>query len=365
MQKVYSGLRSIQKLTDIVGNTQNRYLLVCDSAYKYLNVQSYIDGLPNIVATFDNFTPNPLYQDVVKGVECFKMHNCNGILAIGGGSTLDVAKCIKLFSALNPQANYLEQQPVETDMPLIAVPTTAGTGSEGTHFAVIYFEGKKYSVAHPSLVPSCVILDAELLKTLPDYQKKCTMLDALCHSIESWWCVNSTEESIDSAKRAIRLIIQNKDAYLAGNLNAAQEILQAAYYAGRAINISKTTAPHAMSYKLTSLYNIPHGHAVALCLPKVWQYMNNHLEQCVDLRGTAYLQQVFSSIALELGAKNADEAVALFEGMLRSLNIHSPSWQEEQLQILASSVNAERLKNNPIKISNSDFAALYREILTI
>ena len=116
-------------------------------------------------------------------------------------------------------------------------------------------------------------MDASALKTLPIYQKKSTMMDALCHSIESYWSVNSTEESNKYSKQAIQTILENKDAYLANKDLGNANMLKAAYLAGKAINITQTTAGHAMSYKLTSLYGIAHGHAVAICISKLWEYM--------------------------------------------------------------------------------------------
>ena len=88
----------------------------------------------------------------------------------------------------------------------------------------------------------------ELLRTLPDYQKKCTCMDALCHSVESFWSVNSSDESKVYSRKAMRMILDNIDAYLAGDQDAAKTMLRAANYAGRAINITQTTAGHAMSY---------------------------------------------------------------------------------------------------------------------
>ena len=114
-------------------------------------------------------------------------------MAVGGGSALDTAKCIKLFVGLSKEQSYLEQEFRENDIPLLVHPTTAGTGSESTPFAVIYKGGEKCSVEHESIYPKYRIEDARSLRSLPLYQKKVTLLDALSHAMEAIWSKYSNE----------------------------------------------------------------------------------------------------------------------------------------------------------------------------
>ena len=110
----------------------------------------------------------------------------------------------------------------------------------------------------------------------------------------------ATDESKDYSKTAVQLITRYWRSYILDNdAHAAAQIMKAANYAGRAINISATTAAHAMSYKITSLYRLPHGHAVAVCLPEIWEYMISHPEKCIDPRGKEYMQNIFSLIQIE------------------------------------------------------------------
>ena len=149
--------------------------LVCDSAFGFLKIKDYFDGLEEDgieITRFDDFQANPLYESVVEGVRLVKESGAKIIIAVGGGSAMDVAKCIKLYSNMDPSKNYLEQEIVPNDVILLAVPTTAGTGSEATRYAVIYYEGKKQSVADYSIIPSVVLFDESALETLPLYQKK-------------------------------------------------------------------------------------------------------------------------------------------------------------------------------------------------
>ena len=343
-------------------------MLVCDESLRFLNIKNYFDSIEerlNITLTrFSSFKPNPLYESVVEGVELFHQYHCNMIIAVGGGSAMDVAKCIKLYANMNDSENYLKQKIVPNDIPFLAAPTTAGTGSEATRYAVIYFNGEKQSVADVSCIPSVVLMDPSVLKTLPEYQKKATMLDALCHAIESFWSVNSTEESREYSKTAIQLILKNKDAYLANEESGNAEMLRAANISGKAINITQTTAGHAMCYKLTSLYGIAHGHAAALCVSKLFPFMVHHTNQCIDQRGEGFLETIFAEIADAMDCKNADEACLKFSEIFDSLNLSVPCATEEDFEILKNSVNLTRLKNNPVGLEMDDIDLLYHQILS-
>lgn len=344
-----------------------RYLLVCGSSLSFQGLESELDTLPAERVIFNGFTSNPRYEDVCKGVALFRKEGCDTIIAIGGGSSIDVAKCIKLFSGMDPSQSYLSQPYTDSMVPLIAVPTTAGTGSESTHFAVIYSEEKKLSVTHESMLPDYAILNAKLLRTLPLYQKKCTLLDALCQGIESWWSINSTLESKSYAKHAIEMIMKYKDEYLNDNdLAAAEKLLLAANYAGRAINLTQTTAAHAMSYKLTSLFGLPHGNAVAVCLPHIWRYMIEHREYCIDPRGPAALIKTFNDIAGALGAVGSENGADAFTRILKDLNMIKPEAADQALiDVCTASVNQERMKNNPVYLDKAAIYSLYEKIIVI
>ena len=219
MQQILKGAENIESVLKKIGS-QN-YMLVCDSSFPFLPIKDMF----HTDVVFNQFTSNPLYEDVCKGVELFNANHCDTIVAVGGGSTMDVAKCIKLYCKMDPAKNYLQQEYTDSDIPLIAVPTTAGTGSESTRYAVIYFEGKKQSVTHDSIIPNYAILEPKLLKSLPLYQKKCTMLDALCQGIESLWSVNSTEESMLFSKIAIQTIMDHWHGYIEENNDEDAEFI--------------------------------------------------------------------------------------------------------------------------------------------
>ena len=345
----------------------SKLLLVCDDSLQFLKVKDFFDSLENDygikVVKFSDFQPNPLYESVVKGVEVFHKEECDAIFAVGGGSAMDVAKCIKLYSNMDDSINYLEQEIIPNDVKLMAMPTTAGTGSEATKFAVIYYEGVKQSVADDSCIPSVVVFDSSALETLPDYQKKSTMLDALCHSVESFWSVNSNEKSREYSKQALELILENKDGYLQNDPGANEKMLEASHIAGKAINITQTTAGHAMCYKLTSLYGIAHGHAAALCDSKLIPFMINNLDLCIDSRGKEFLPGIFDEMANTMGCKNQAEMADKFEEIVSELDLPKPSAKDEDFKELVSSVNATRLKNHPVKLTEETIDMIYHQIL--
>lgn len=360
-QTIYQG---ISHLGETIANSK-RILLVVDGSFQFLNIKDDIEAMTVPYVIFDQFTPNPLYEDVCKGVDLFNKEGCDAILAVGGGSSMDVAKCIKLYCRMKNDKLYLEQEYKDTGVKLIAIPTTAGTGSESTRYAVIYYEGKKQSVTHDSIIPDVSILEPKVLKTLPLYQKKCTMLDALCQGIESWWSVNSTDESKEYSKTAVETIMKWWREYILENADeAAERIMQAANYAGRAINITQTTAPHAFSYKITSMYGLPHGHAVAVCLPAIWQYMIDNKELCVDVRGKEYLLEIFEMIAQSMNSVTAEEAIGEFKQMLNLMGIEQITEKitKSDLRVLTTSVNPIRLKNNPIQLTEEAIYMLYNKI---
>ena len=371
-QKIINGIAQLPAILQEVGC--EKLFLVVDSSYPFLNIKDAIEALPvKERVMFSDFTPNPLYEQVCKGIELLKSSNCDTILAVGGGSAIDVAKCIKL-AILAKEGNAAIIPPLvstcvaceSAKLPFIAIPTTAGTGSESTHNAVMYYEGAKQTVTNDGVLPDYAVMEPSVLKTLPLYQKKCTMMDALCQGIESWWSVNSTEESYEYSRKTIELIMANWRKYIFENDDeAAANIMLGANYGGRAINLTATTAAHAFSYKITSLYKFPHGHAVAVCLPEVWKYMLAHMDKCIESRGQEYLTRIFEDISKAMKCESPDQAIVKFCGMLKEMGLKNPVAvnRDEEIEVLTLSVNPVRLKNNPIKLDKTTIKSIYEVIV--
>ncbi len=354
----------------IAENKIIKLFVVCDDSFKLLRgIGEKIKRLElngTMAVLFNDFSPNPVYESVVKGVGLFKNSGANAIIAIGGGSAIDVAKCIKLYSTLEvpgDNGRWLTEPVLENNIPLLAIPTTAGTGSEATRYAVIYYNGAKQSITSDNCIPGSVLFDSTVLESLPTYQRKSTMCDALCHAIESFWSVNSNEESKEYSALAIKEIIKHMDGYLNNTVEGNEGMLRAANIAGKAINIAQTTAGHAMCYKLTSIFGISHGHAAMLCDRVLFPWMTSNTEKCIDERGSDYLKKVFEEITNALDEKNIDDALCRFERIFEKLNLDIPVASDEQIIELVSSVNTDRLKNHPIKINENDLSELYKQIL--
>lgn len=313
-------LEGFEKNVNIIKG--KRIFLVCGNSFDDLTISDEIKVLNPI--RFGNFSHNPLFEEVLEGIEVFNKSECEVILAVGGGSSIDVAKAIKYYS--------------KSDADIIAIPTTAGTGSESTHFAVIYKNGVKQSIADMSLLPKTAILEPTVLDTVPEYTRKVTMLDALCHAIESYWSKKASKESRTLAEAAIKAILRYKDSYLQNEKDGNAGMLYAANLAGQAINITTTTAGHAMCYKITSLYGFAHGHAAGICLPEVWKINRSYIPGITI--------EEYSSIFNEFNlaypvAKN----------------------REEELNILVNSVNLQRLNNNPVALDENIIRQMYERII--
>lgn len=372
MHQIINGIINLPHILKELGS--KKIFLVIDSSYPFLNIKDAIEALPVVeIVKFSDFTPNPLYEQVCKGIELLKSSLCDTIIAVGGGSAIDVAKCIKLAflseegnASIIPPLVYERLYIDSSKISFIAIPTTAGTGSESTHNAVMYYEGEKQTVANDGLLPDYAVLEPSVLNTLPLYQKKCTMLDALCQGIESWWSVNSTEESYEYSYNTVELIMANWRKYIFENdADAAAQIMLAANYGGKAINITQTTAAHAFSYKITSLYNLPHGHAVAVGLPEIWDYMLDNMDKCIDKRGKEYLNSIFMKISHAMGCETPEVAIKEFRNMMVEMELGSPVAlnREDDITLLANSVNPVRLKNNPIELDSKAISFIYKLII--
>ncbi len=346
---------------------KKKVLLVCDESLRFLTAfNQKLSTVATPMIRFSDFQPNPLYASVVKGVALFRKECCDSIIAVGGGSAMDVAKCIKLYSAQpgdGEDGAWLKAKEIDNAIPFLAMPTTAGTGSEATKYAVVYYNDIKQSVTSERIIPETVLLDPNALKTLPLYQKKATMCDALCHAIESFWSVNSTEESRRYSHDAIAGVFCHMDGYLNNTDEGNSGMLLAAHAAGKAINITQTTAGHAMCYKLTSLFGVAHGHAAILCDRVLFPWMLEHTSRCIDTRGETFLKATLDAIGRAMGCSNAAEGAQKLNSVFQGLGLAIPTATESQYEELVAGVNPVRLKNHPIQLDADTIRTLYHFIL--
>jgi alcohol dehydrogenase class IV len=220
-------------------------------------------------------------------------------------------------------------------------------------------EVDKTSIANYDFIPDYVLFDESLLETLPDYQRKCTCLDALCHAIESYISVNANDESKEYATKAIKLFFENKDSYMRNEPEGNRGMLMASYYGGKAINLTGTTAAHAMCYNITMNCGTAHGHSVSIGLAEIWKYMLEHNEKVNDKRGRDYVLNTFSQLDDMMGGNGLET----FKQLLNEFKLDNPTVDESQIPIFASKVIVSRLRKNPTTLDENDVEEIYKRIL--
>lgn len=343
-------------------------------SYEKLPAYDYFESLfaDKIVLRHSDFEPNPNYLDLCRGAKSVSNFSPDLIIGIGGGSVLDTAKTLSILpDNATGIANIIDGSsvPPKRNCALVLVPTTAGSGAESTHFSVAYMGGSKYSIASPFLLPDYSISDAQLTRTVPKRLTAITALDAFCQAVESYWSVGSTPKSRKYAVQAISLFERHFIGLLKNlNIDDRIGIMKCAHLSGLAINISKTTGPHALSYVLTSKFNIPHGHAVSLTLPEF-----------IIKNASASAKNLHSSLALNahnykmnrlcqlFKVENSKQCAAKVRQLMRIAGLEVKLGQLGITQIdidqIITEVNHERLSNNPRKLSVDDIKEIFYNAL--
>ncbi len=301
------------------------------------------------VVEFSDFSVNPKLEEAKVGYDLFKNNSIDVIIAVGGGSVIDTAKIIKYLA--------IQEDSKNTDISFIVAPTTAGTGSEATHFAVVYIDGVKHSWADNALIPTVSIVDANLLNGQTKYQIAVSGLDAFAQGVESFWSVNATEESKHYSEKAIKLMWENLANAVNGNEEALKNIAEGSNWAGKAIDISKTTAAHALSYHITSEFNLPHGHAVSLFLPYFITYnlylKNKDAETYSN--ENEILVKLMKFLSIEDISKLDDNVRTFISNLGIEINFEKLGITKDDLITTLQSANPERLNNNPRKYNVKKF----------
>ncbi len=340
---------AITNLTEILKIEKPENILIFTGKKSYESIRETVElNLKGYQYSYYNdFSSNPKIEELERAINQIT-RKYDLIIAIGGGSVIDFAKIYKYKTGIKT---------------LIAIPTTCGTGSEATQFAVYYKEGKKYSLDAKNILPEYSIVDSQFVEKNPKNLKICTTLDALCQAIESFWAVRSTPQSRKYAEEAMLLIKNNIVKYVNSNdPDAAEQMAYAANLAGKAINISRTTAAHALSYKITSEYGIPHGLACAITIAKLIELnsqIDNNTNQ--DKRGVDFVVENIKKIYRILDFTNP---TSFFNKLFLDMGLDMDSVKKQLLDInnIIDSVNIERLNNNPKKLSKQELRYLLNNI---
>lgn len=322
-------------------------------------------------SVYDQTSANPTVRNVEEALALYQKEHCKALLAIGGGSAMDCAKALgariacpkKTLGQLKGTLHVLHRIPL-----LIAVPTTAGTGSENTLAAVITDSEKKhkYVLNDFVLIPRYAILDAELTYSLPPHLTATTGMDALTHAVEAYIGRSTTKETREKALLAVKTIYQNiETAYHDGHNHAAREqMLNAAYLAGFAFSRSYVGYVHAVAHSLGGQYNIPHGLANAVLLPEVLESYGSCIHKKLHMLGCA------AGVCTEQDSikAGAGKFIASIRTLNKSMGIPDFLSGIQERDIETMSVHAAKEANPlypvPKLMTRKEMEAFYRLMLT-
>lgn len=363
-QRLFIGKGCVDNLSAILKEYAPKTLLLVrgKESYAGCGAQGLIEPILSeagiVVTLFSDFRGNPQIEDAYRGITLLGEHPCDLILAVGGGSVIDMAKLIRFFDSYEGSIDVAEFVQVKESLPLIVVPTTAGTGSEATRFAVVYRDHVKYSVDHPAILPEVAIVDPVFTYHADSYLTACTGFDALAQAIEAFWSVKATAESDDYAEKAIQLLWKALPEVIQTELESARNALSlGAFYAGKAINTTRTTAPHAFSYPFTSYYGLPHGHAVAMTFPFFLEF--NYVDEPSQLNASRTLDEHHQKMNLLyrwLGISSKGNASEVMNRFLTSIGLFRKLPDDFDKNLIIENINLQRLGNNPRLLTREDIA---------
>ena len=336
MQTLHSGINCTSGLADLL-NHNGRKITVVTGRHVLEEewFQTQIDALHNNTEIIH--PPEGLLQ--LSKIPL--INKADVLVAIGGGKTIDFAKAI-LQKTTEPQQVFF-----------VAVPTTAGSGSEATPFAVVYYKKEKQTIDSSLLLPAAVFLDGALLKNLSPRQRAFSGADAFSQCIESLWNIHRTETSEKFALKGLEVLFHHLNEFVAsGDELSGQRILEAAHVAGKAIALTRTTGPHALSYYLTAHHDVPHGQAVALFLPLFFLFNQTKINP---------------SIYKVLNVANANEAFTVttefFKNAGLARNFTDIGLTDIDIDGLLQSVNHQRFSNNPVPFNEKILSSLIHQYL--
>lgn len=277
--QAYKHLEHILKPGTHVFIVTDTFLEKHDTTIKILKLLESINVHYTI---FNGSLPDPNIDLVYKAKDVYLLNNCYEILAIGGGSSMDLAKAVAVTVA-KPKKDISKLGGIlkvrKSLRPVICIPTTVGTGSEVTLAAVITDEKTqyKYAIMDPVLIPKYAILEYEYVTSLPKHLIAHTGFDALTHALESYLGQSNIKATKKYALSAVQIIFNNIEKAYLGDTQATTQLLEASYLAGLAFTRSYVGNVHAIAHTLGAYYHIPHGLANAVVLPYVLAYYDNKI----------------------------------------------------------------------------------------
>lgn len=352
----------------------NNCLIVTDASIKKLgltkDLEDCLEKASINFSIYDGTIPNPTISNIEEAKEMYIKNNCEAIIAFGGGSVMDCAKITgaRVVKPKQPVQKMKGLLKIRKKLPLlIAIPTTAGTGSETTLAAVITDEKThhKYPINDFNLIPHYAILDYKNTLGLPPHITSTTGMDALTHAIEAYIGKSTTKETRNYAEKATKLIVRNlKKAYDNGSNNIAREnMLLAAYYAGIAFTKSYVGYVHSVAHSLGGKYGVPHGLANAIILP---YFLEEYGKKCENkLAKLAKLSQIAKE---EDSTKEASQKfIQWIKNTNNYMNIPDKidSLKEEDIPELAKKASSEAnpLYPVPLLMNAKELEKMYYKLL--
>jgi alcohol dehydrogenase class IV len=355
---------------ELAGLAVQRPLIVTDPGLAASGVLDQVqDALNGSAATVYDQTPaNPTEAAVRDALALYRSEGCDGLIGVGGGSSIDLAKGVRLLATHDgPLAQYAMSEGgvgrIRPDIAkLIAIPTTAGTGSEvGRGAVVIMDDGRKLGVVSPHLIPNVAICDPDLTLTLPPGLTAGTGMDAIAHCVETYLsnAINPPAEGIalDGLRRASRHIIRATQDGHGQDRDARWNMMMAAMEGAMAFQ-KGLGAVHAMSHPLGALpgLNLHHGTLNAVVMPAVLRFNRDHV-------GDKY-SVVAATMGLAAGQDLPDAITALNGALGLPANLREMGVTEAQLPLLAEQANADHTNpTNPRPAGVADYLALFQEAM--
>lgn len=375
-QKIIINNGSSKNITDLIDQqiVKRIFLVTGKNSYSLSGAEKNLDNLYRNFETvhYNDIGDIPEIEKIKSGTEIFNNSDCDIVIAAGGGSVIDTAKAINILSAHTEDTADIVSGKKKISFKgkdLIAVPTTAGSGSESTHFAVVYSGNEKFSLADEFILPDIAVIDPELTYSLDSRITAVSGIDAFCQAVESYWSVNSSRESREFSAEAITLILKNLNTCVKNpDEQSRYKMCMASNLAGRAINLTKTTAPHAVSYAMTVKFGIPHGQAVCITLPEFLEFNGNvSADNISDGLVADEFRSLMNELSLLIGYKNISDAKMFLKEFMDDLGLKIKLSDlglnaKDDLTYILKNVNTERLINNPRKISEEDLEKILSEI---
>ena len=302
----------------------------------------------------------PILDELIEIINDIRIFEPDLILAIGGGAVIDYAKIANVVDIKPNLAELIINYSYpfkEKYTKLAVIPTTAGSGAEVTSNAVIYVDGIKHSFESELLIPDNFFLIPEFLISAPNKIKASAGFDAIAQALESLISKKSNDQSVEFASKSLKTSINSFISFInEPNMQNATKMSIASNLAGKAISISKTTAPHAASYPFTSLFNISHGHSVSLFFERFFKFNYDNL----DKSETSFdLKKRFDLIFNLLDVKNINDFNSKISFIKKKANLEDDLFRlnidiNQSSETIIKGINLLRLGNNPVKIDGKD-----------